>query len=178
VEGRLALASLRRHVGRLLRPRPVRSLGGRGHLLRNEPSPLGTTYPGQPVPGREHLPTPRKAAVSYALLIRRSLRLLENLTCSGRVLRRLPWRQSKAIVEFIDLAIPSRPRSRPSGAGCRHTHVARFDHDQARPSASWKSSSETTRRSSLSTKQQPEIRITSLSVRVEPDIIAAERDPE
>jgi hypothetical protein len=54
-----------------MRPRPVRSLRGRGHLLRNEPSPVGTTYPGQPVPDREHLPTPRKAAVSYALRIRR-----------------------------------------------------------------------------------------------------------
>jgi hypothetical protein len=33
-----------------MRPRPVRSLRERGHLLRNEPSPAGTTYPGQHVP--------------------------------------------------------------------------------------------------------------------------------
>ena len=35
-------------------------------LVEERAIPLGTTYPGQPVPGREHLPTPRKAAVSYA----------------------------------------------------------------------------------------------------------------
>jgi hypothetical protein len=55
-----------------MRPRPARSLRGRGHLSRDEPSPVGTLVSGPTVPSREHLPTLRKAAVSYALWIRRS----------------------------------------------------------------------------------------------------------
>jgi hypothetical protein len=55
-----------------MRPRPVRSLRGRGHLSKDEPSPVGTLDQGQPVPGREHLPTSWKGRVSYALWIRRS----------------------------------------------------------------------------------------------------------
>ena len=59
-----------------MRPRPVRSLRGRGHLSRNEPSPVGTTYQGQPFSGGSTFPPRGKAGVSYALRTNWSIREL------------------------------------------------------------------------------------------------------
>ena len=58
-------------LGRLLRPRPVRSLRGRGPLVKRRAIPRGHSGSGPTRPRREHLHMRREAVVSYALRIRR-----------------------------------------------------------------------------------------------------------